>query len=90
MRIAAHRLTETGRWITSNPIALENRKCIISNVTEDEFHFILVCPMLTFQHYIPKYLTENPIMYKFIELLNNNNEEVVRRLGLYRFKVFEK
>ena len=29
-------------------------------------------------------------MFKFIELLNNNNELIVRRLVLYCFKAFEK
>ena len=29
-------------------------------------------------------------MFKFIELLNNNNELIERRLALYCFKVFEK
>ena len=49
---AAHRLLiETGRWVKPKPIALENHKCIICNSIEDEFHFILVCPMYTsFRH----------------------------------------
>ena len=90
--IAAHRLfIETGRWATPTPIALENHKCIICNLIEDKFHFILVCPMYTsFRHYIPKYYTNRPSMFKFIELLNNNNELIVRRLALYCFKAFEK
>ena len=46
LRTAAHRLLiETGRWVKPKPIALENRKCITCNIFEDEFHFILVCPM---------------------------------------------
>ena len=70
LRIAAHRLLiETGSWINPKPIALENRKCITYNLIADEFHFILVCPMYTFfRHYIPKYYTNRPSMFKFIEL----------------------
>ena len=55
LRTAAHRLLiETGRWVKPKPIALENRKCIITcNIIEDEFHFILVCPMYSsFQNII--------------------------------------
>ena len=91
LRTAAHRLLiETGRWVKPKPIALENRKCITCNTIEDEFHFILVFPMYSsFRHYIPKYYTDRPGMFKFIELLNNNNELIVRRLTLYCFKAFE-
>ena len=92
LRTAAHRLLiETGRWVKPKPIALENSKCITCNLNENEFHFILVCPMYSsFRHYIPKYYTNRPSMFKFIKLLNNNNELTVRRLALYCFKAFEK
>ena len=92
LRIAAHKLIiETGRWVKPKPIALDNRKCITCNLIEDEFPFILVCPMYTsFRHYIPKYYTNRPSMFKFIYLLNNNNELIVKRLALYCFKAFEK
>ena len=43
-----------------------------------------------FRTYIPKYFTENSSMYNFIELLNNNNDIIVKRLALYCFKAFEK
>ena len=92
LRTAAHRfLIETGRWVKPKPIALENRKCITCNIIEDEFHFILVCPMYTsFRHYIPYYYKNRPSMFKFIELLNKSNELIVRWLALYCFKPFEK
>ena len=84
LRTATHRLLiETGRWVKPKPIALENRKCITCNLIEGEFHFILVCPMYSvIRHYIPKYYTNRPSMFKLIELLNNNE--------LYCFKAFEK
>ena len=43
----------------------------------------------SFRHYIPKCYTNRPNMFKFRELLNNNNE-LIRRLALYCFKAFEK
>ena len=95
LRTAAHiSLIETGRWVKPNPIAPENRKCITCNIIEYEFHFILVCPIYSsVRHYIPKYYTNRPSMFKFIELLNNNNELIVRRLawarssnGIYIFR----
>ena len=92
LRTAVHRLLiETGRWVKPKPIALENRKFITCNIIEDEFHLKLVCPMYSsFRHYIPKYYTNRPSMFKFIELLNNNNELIVRWLALYCFKALEK
>ena len=61
------------------------------NLIEDEFHFILVCPMYSsFRHYIPKYYTNRPSMFKFIELLNNNNELIVRRLAYIVLKLLKK
>ena len=66
-------------------------KSITCNLIDDEFHFILVCPMYTsFRHCIPNYYTNRSSMFKFIELLNNNNELIVRRLVLYCFKALEK
>ena len=38
----------------------------------------------------PKYYTNRPRMFKFIELLNNNNELIVRRLALYCYKTLKK
>ena len=90
LRSAAHRLLiETGRWVKPKPIPLENRKCITCNLIEDEFDFILVCPM-SFRHYIPKYYTNRPSMFRFIELLNNDNPLIVRRLAFYCFKALKK
>ena len=44
LRVCSHRLEiETGRWAKPNKIPLDNRKCMICNVLEDEFHFVLEC-----------------------------------------------
>ena len=36
-----------GRWNkpNPNPILLEDRKCYTCNDLEDEYHFVLVCPL---------------------------------------------
>ena len=63
-------MIESGRH---NGIARENRKCPICNTNdlEDEFHFILICPIYNELRtmYIKRYYINNPSMYKFIELL---------------------
>ena len=42
LRLSSHRLEiEMGRWAKPNKVPLDNRKCKICNVVEDEFHFIL-------------------------------------------------
>ena len=44
LRLFSHRLeVETGRWTKPNKILLDYRKCMICNVLEDEFHFVLEC-----------------------------------------------
>ena len=44
LRVASHRLSiETGRWHKPQQIHLKDRKCIVCNVLEDEYHFILEC-----------------------------------------------
>ena len=45
-RVSAHRLeVEAGRWHKPEKIPFQNRKCKRCNVLEDEFHFLLECPM---------------------------------------------
>ena len=64
---------------------------VITYVFHNIFHFIFACPMYSsFRHYIPKYYTNRPGLFKCIELLNNNNDLIVSRLALYCFKAFEK
>ena len=44
LRVSSHRLAvETSRWAKPNKIPLDNRKCMICNVLEAEFHFVLEC-----------------------------------------------
>ena len=46
LRTSSHRLeVEMGRWARPERIAFENRKCKHCQILEDEFHFILECPL---------------------------------------------
>ena len=46
LRLSAHRLCiETGRRTKPNSIPVNERKCLICNVIEDEYHFVLGCLM---------------------------------------------
>ena len=46
LRVSSHRLEiEIGRWHEPNRIIRSERKCQHGNVLEDEFHFILECPV---------------------------------------------
>ena len=72
LRLSSHRLeVEVGRWTKPNKTPIENRKCQICNVLEDEFHFLFECPLYTNLRklYIHSYYWRRPNMPKFIELL---------------------
>ena len=46
LRTSSHRLeVEMGRWARPERTALENRKCKHCQTLEDEYHFILICPL---------------------------------------------
>ena len=57
-RMSSHRLEiEAGRLTKPNKTPFDNRKCIICNLLEDEYHFVLECSLyLTLRtQYINKY-----------------------------------
>ena len=46
LRVSLHRLeVKTGRWAKPNKMPLDNRKCMICNILEDEFQFVLECSL---------------------------------------------
>ena len=49
-------LIETGRWHRPHSIPREDRTCNICNKLEDEYHFIIECPLYTDlrRKYIPR------------------------------------
>ena len=91
LRVSSHRLEiETGRWARPNSIPFDQRVCKICRKLEDEYHFILECPIYDEIRniYIKRYYTNRPNMYKFIELITSKNEKKVRYLGIYISKAF--
>ena len=46
LRLSSHRLEiEVGRWAQPNRTPLDQRKCRICNIVEDEFQFLLECEL---------------------------------------------
>ena len=92
LRVSSHRLEiEMGRWHKPHIIPRNERKCQLCNTLEDEFHFILECPLyhdLRIQ-YIPRYYWRNPNIPKFIELIINENSTRIRKLACFIYKGFE-
>ena len=91
LRLSSHRLeVEVGRWVKSRAIALNNRKCKLCGVLEDEFHFVLECTLYIElrKTYISKYFWRRPNMYKFIELLQTDSKIKTKRLSMYIEKAF--
>jgi len=91
LRLSAHRLCiETGRWTKPYSIPVNERKCLTCNVIEDEYHFVLECFMYKDLRnvYIPVYYRSRPNMQKFVELITNENENVIKKLCVFVHKAF--
>lgn len=91
LRMSSHRLeVESGRWVKPIPIPFNERHCFNCSVLEDEYHFVLVCPLYVDlrKKYISKYYWSRPSMFKFIELLNTPNKSCTRKLCCYVFHAF--
>ena len=92
LRVSSHRLEiETGRWAKPNEIPLENRLCMICNVLEDEFHFVLECSLYKDlrKNYIKRYYWQRPNMPKFIELFSSENCRTIKNLSIFIDKAFK-
>ena len=92
LRVSSHRLeVESGRWNKPNPKPLLERKCKLCDTLEDEYHFVIVCPMYNdIRHlYIKQFYTKRPSMYKFISLINCTSEKQIRNLAVFVHKAFE-
>ena len=57
---------------------------------EDEYHFVIECKLYSDLRikYIPKYNWKRPSMNKFVELLNSNNVNHLRKLGIFTYHAF--
>ena len=92
LRLSSHRLEiEAGRWHKPNPIPVNERKCQICHVLEDEFHFLFKCSLYNDirKQYINRYYWNRPNIPKFIELIANTNKTTCRRLATFVHKAFE-
>jgi exonuclease III len=87
IRLSAHNLSiETGRYHKNTDTT---RYCFLcKNVTEDEYHFILKCPLYNDlrQQYIKTYYWKKPSTFKLVQLLCTQNLKQLRHLGVYIFK----
>lgn len=75
---------EVGRY-TNTPRELRLCLCCNMNVVEDEYHFVLVCPVYrpVRSHYLPKYFCSWPNIYKLDQLLKAVNKTVTIKLCNY-------
>ena len=83
-RLSSHSLSiETGRY---HNIAQTNRLCPICHIDiQDEFHFILKCPMYNDLRklYIKPFYFERPSVFKLIQLFTTVNLKEICNLGRF-------
>lgn len=92
LRVSSHRLhIETGRWAKPVSIPVNERICDLCAVLEDEYHFVLQCPLYSDlrKKHIPSYYRTRPNMIKFTELINTENKNQIRQLGKFVLDAFE-
>ena len=91
LRLSSHSLAiESGRH---NGIPRERRKCTLCNINdiEDEYHFIIICPLYNDlrKQYIPNYFIQRPSMFKFIQLLSSTSVKKLKNLAIFVTKATE-
>ena len=72
--MSSHRLkVETCRWQKPTAIPFNERKCTLCLKLEDEFHFLLECPLYKDlrKKEVKKYCWKNTNKLKFIELISS-------------------
>ena len=92
LRVSSHRLqVEEGRWKKPNPTPFTERKCISCNKLEDEYYFVLECNLYgeLRNQYIPQYYRNRPTMQKCVELLNSDNESLIKKISVYTHMAFK-
>ena len=89
LRMSSHRLeVEMGRWKRPVKVAYGERKYRVYGVLEDEFHFLIECPIYVNLRakYIKRYYYISPSMYKLVELFSTNNNRDIQNLATYVYK----
>ena len=58
---------------------------------EDEFHFVLICPVLNEirKTFIPGKYYSRPCRFRLSLLMSSENENIVRNVAMYLFKAFQ-
>ena len=92
LRCSAHKLmVEEGRYRGNER---NTRKCSLCsmNVVEDEYHFLLICPAYTDlrKSYLPRYYCRRPSLNKFIKLLNEDHNSMIKKLARFVYDANEK
>jgi hypothetical protein len=88
-RLSSHDLAiETGRY-TNTP--RDERKCRHCNITENEYHFLLVCPKFRHlrQKYFKPYFCHWPNMHKFESLMSTNSPKIIENISKYIYFAFK-
>ena len=89
MYLSLYRLeVESGRWVKPNAAPFDERKCVVCQKLEDEYHFVLESSLYSElrKMFISKYYWKNPSMFKLIELLNLTNTGCIRKLFCFIFQ----
>ena len=93
LRMAFNRLEiEAGRWVrVKERVPVNERKCRLCNVMEDEYHFVIECNRYNElrKKYIPKYYFQRPNMYKFVELVTTENNTLMKKFGSFVYQAFK-
>ena len=92
LRLSAHQLRiETCRY-ARNRLERALRLCTLCDISdiEDEYHFVLVCPVYDSirKKYISSFYYKRPNVFKFITLMQTNQLKVLRNLGKYLSESF--
>ena len=93
LRISAHNLRiQTGRY-SRDRVDRNLRYCLICNTNEieDEFHFVLKCPVYENlrKKYIKRYYRSRPSMFKFVQLLRSDVNKDIKMLCNYINEAFK-
>ena len=90
--MSSHSLAvESGRWHKPNKIPRNERKCFICDDIEDEYHFVLECPLYNDlrKKYVKNYFRNRPSMFKFLELMKEENINIIRQLSNFLNKAIK-
>ena len=90
LRLSSHKLLiETGRY-ANRSLGRNERKCTICDL-EDEYHFVLVCPVYADlrKKYMKKYFYKKRSVHKFIELMSTKNNSILKNLSKFVLEAFK-